>query len=1758
MKRLLQHIKKPKNPKGLVKRAVALVMAFVFIATGDTSAFARDILGGAITAQAAAKNEYVFEVVTGIHPGTDIQFLEIQYMGTDNKQYRQLFFPNQDSQYLGRLQAEKAGTDAGIANDIKKMYGYTGKTDRFDTTKSSLAQYSSAQFYFTTDVPIKSVVYFDGFTGKGDSPWTCQGMRLFKVTKLGGLRMAGEWSNTWYVDFEGDLIAELPISTIKKYNWSKLEPGYLDMSVDAKVRQGSELEGKDYVKHKLQETDHKYGFRFDFVDSFGSGLESLANDYDSNKANLNQLSMIESFCLNITYTDVYGETRFLYLPGATSAAYWTYANMSKDDRKKAVLGIAQQGGQLVFAGTIPDCAKIDDVSVAVGTEKAESMADIGYNSGNIEYNRWTNSLGVSEKRTVNKSAEQKIHDRKAEASKKDGAGLLCSAIYDMSNTTIKPKTRNAFLDYTFTGDPVYAQSASTASGKSLIAGSVNAVALKQDKKLSLPNDTNNYYAIQFTTENVVASKDVKGFSFKLSYVNTKGENQTTDPINVKDAVLDYYGYWPGSTNGDDFAYKWTTGSGKTTSFMFALKDVRYFTGATISASENGSEDYQIKDIAMYSLTRKNNIREAEWTEKKTENGISTYLNIYRDLDSDAIKIANIAETTLIQNGDEVNVDFTSSKVDAVKDEGYDFTQYAISYADAMKSHGFTKKRKSYEVKVSIFDDTVATDDNGNVVSTGGNGDAGSENKFFFQLQFEYGTSAYVLGNQGLSEGDKFISGRVHTFTVDMNEDYGNVTGINIISDDIDENSKPEDKLRVEEIQVTEVAAAGTHICWVASNVGWIGNDYSDNRNKFGGTGKAGRSAAELAHTVNIDYTTNVVQLEFALTTGTYGEQGLTDKEAEAIGVEPGTQPKSQLNGTIDALLTYTRSDGAIKSEKFDLVEALYNYRNKTAPKEKGQAYSDKASMFRGGHTDRFLLNISDIASLNHLDMSVTAVDYPVVWNVTGLSAKIVKEAGKLKINQLDEYEYDRGKEDPVAYMDKDKYSFIIGGSSQPCNIYFDENEIKIDPQLRTATSVIERTPSSANDTLNVFVFPKDDGSNSGIDTYDVGVKVWYNHLFSSTYQAGDSKMKKYKSEDGQEIFYSMGLNASCMSDLSEIILEADSKYVDHAYMDYAIVQQVRSGVVINTYFVDVDADVFYTTHRAPTGDLASIGYTERQKVYLQVAEGTAAKNLLAEKQDIAFAITYKVPFDVSNTEYQSPYVYATDEMVKKLYGGQVIGIDYSQMFVGEITGIRIATTGSVEAQIGCACVANYHISPDGEYVLAGYYNFADGVKATTQAVKMHCTSKGSDTDGAVRHLSLSFKSSFPASGYESGSTTPIKFTLYTVQDDKVNDPIEIADLRKYINDGSTNFDTGETKTVEMLITGATGLRRIIIEPQSEAHDGSAGWSVESVVAQLDNDTPITRTVGERIYEGRPKTILLSDLSISAEVYNYNYSRNDDTYDQTNIRQGDDTKLIMKSNNPLHIIPTSNGSEYGCLVYATEITSGEFESGKLEGVITHKEDSKRYSFNAPESSEEKTYRIYIASAEVPEVYITLDVTVRPTVKISGSVGVYSDESGAYALNVADQEHQASATVYDDNLHPVQITPNVSGSDGGCRITVKDASGAEVQGAIKQNGNEYEFYAPEGSAGNTYTIRVEATEEPAKAFTVKVTVVSVPTESEGDTTTGSGSTDDTVSGNSVPAEGTQAENPTGSTGSETVSDNTGSETVSDNTGSETVSGNTASGN
>ena len=1522
------------------KRAFAVVLAIAVILTSLT-VFPMQAAEAADDG-VSVNNAYILEVATGVSDGKMIEFLEIRYTGTDNKKHKQFLFPNEDSLSNGLKDVKTIASDLNISDVMDSTFGYAKSNSAYPWDAygqgSGLKSNSIDQYYFTTPVPIKSVQRIEGFMGDKGT-WTCLRMQLYKVNKLGGIRMAGVWSDTWYVDFEGDLIAEL---TSSQNNWSRSDAMYLRTDQLAVMR--TSFNGVNYAHHEMQ-SKHPYIFRMDFADTYGAGFESLVKEYgDGTDTLLNQNSVAEMMTYTITYVDVYGKYRFVRLPVITSAAYWI--SQKKSDAR--FWGIAQQGETLAFEAELPDCDRITKVEVTIGSEEALKEAGI--------------------KRTKNSNA---IQNRRVTQSETDDIRLTCMAIYDGNNSSVSVKQDGAQLSYSFTGNPILYNISGDSTGTIYQAK----VTLKDmrlrnydGKSLEVP-DNREYYLVQIVTDDISNAATKSDIYMRLNYVNGKGAEATTSEIMLSKATQDYFGYWPGDT--DNFAYKWGVNSGNTIYALVTLNDVDYFTGIKLrmkeAAANTADDDYQSKSFQIYSVKPLGK-RKVTWQNgyNKSLNGMRTRINIERTAanKTSAVKILDIDKSVLIQQGKDIQIDFESLSVDNIVENSWDMENYQISYEEAMQDFNFTKIRKTYTVTVNVYDDSVETDDYGNVVSSGGNGDAGSENLFYFQLLFADGSSCYELANTQLA-GDRFASGAAESFQISTNQDYGEVTGIRIIPDDTSQDSKKYDKLRIDSIKVTESGVTGTHDCWVANDVGWIGTNYTEEKETTSSSGRKGRTAAQMGKTKTIDYTTKVVQLEVAIyTKDTEQDEGYAN----------------QFYGKMSGQFTVVLNNGERKQlESFDLVEKMYEYINKKSGSTKGSAVSNKSTMFRVGHTDRFLVDIDDVKEIVSLDLTMEAVDLPYNWAIGGVTVKLVTDKGVLRMNANDEYDYQRDKEPEVLCTQKSEENpphLVKAKKGKPVteNILFTDNSIELDGEYGKITSKISRVPASKNDELNVFVFPTI-GKGESYKNYELDLMVNYAHVYGPIYQTGN-RMKKYEpgadDKTGRPMFYLTGLKAEGMIDLNKVTFTALTKDANlkMCYLDYAIIQQVRDDTVIANYYINIgDLNAYYTIAKFATSDPAEIGFKDEQLVSFQFGPTTETRNLFPEKMDMAVALRYKLAGGLEG-EYQTPYVYLTDQNINSIRAGQVVDLKFKQMFVGEVVGIRFATMGDIEATVDAACVITARTDTNGKPTQKQHYNFANGLVVSQKPVTVFRTSVGADDLESIHSVTFGFKTSEAGKNEKSGTNGPVFMRLYTADSNgTVNAPDDKDDIRRYIVGDSDNFETDQLQYVRFLVKGASSIRRIELEPKSADFAGNGGWTLDYITARLDTDEMDKRIVGERIYEGTPKRVTFANVTAKAYVSNWNASRN--AYDRKLV-QDKGIKLIAEPEKQFIIEPIIQGSELGNTVNVVEVIDDEYETGELANYL--KKEGVNYIFTPPKQEKTKYYRITVASAEVPEAKVLIELTV----------------------------------------------------------------------------------------------------------------------------------------------------------------------------------------
>ena len=117
---------------------------------------------------------------------------------------------------------------------------------------------------------------------------------------------------------------------------------------------------------------------------------------------------------------------------------------------------------------------------------------------------------------------------------------------------------------------------------------------------------------------------------------------------------------------------------------------------------------------------------------------------------------------------------------------------------------------------------------------------------------------------------------------------------------------------MESINVRKESYGATSRQWVIGDVGWIGLDYRDGGEDGTVTRENnGRSEDEFSWVYQVDYSTQVVNLQVEVATGSYQDGS------------------HQLVGQVFGTLKYYDGSGQQKSYNFDAVAAMYQYMRQT-------------------------------------------------------------------------------------------------------------------------------------------------------------------------------------------------------------------------------------------------------------------------------------------------------------------------------------------------------------------------------------------------------------------------------------------------------------------------------------------------------------------------------------------------------------------------------------------------------------------------------------------------------------------------------------------------------------------------------------------------------------------------------------------------------------------------------------------------------------
>lgn len=1420
--------------------------------------------------------------------------------------------------------------------------------------------YATDTFFFQPLKKVKTIKRVEFLTKKGgeeeavseSGTWNCQSLRIYQVDAIYGLGMYGYISNRQYADFDGTLLLEMdrpasgggvsfswPVDRMQRI--APKDDRYITSDGKTQYTPDATL---SLVNEPYSTKTTDYVFRLDIADAYGAGIEMLAN-----KSGMGILDskFVEAAALELKYLDIYGSVQYARVP--LVAGILGYAMEKGVSPTEKLSGIAQQGDTLALAVSLPDFASFADGEDAIrllyGTQIAEETTGISYTGGSTAH------------------AAREVIAAGKQSGNADTLSLIGVSIYDPTVTDVEIKVEGTMLRPAFKGQPIRYFRAPTTMGVSIdpvssyVSGWTVSMTEYENGTAFLPKEQEERYLVVLKTDDQAFAATTGDLQMTLHYVDLSGNKLSSDTFLVADCVNAYYGYWPGVSR--DFAYRAGMNAGKELNCVVSLRDVDKFTGITFRVA-GSDDDWQIKGIEILRLTDMG-VRTAEW--KTVTGGNETSDREYsRDCRTTASTILNLNRQVLIGTGDEQELQFNSeSTIEVQENSNWSEYRYSMDYEQTQKLGSFTKARYNYTVAVKVADD---------VVSSYQDGDCGSKNQFYFLLVFQNGSSGYVLANQQLSS-DGFRTGYEETFTISINRDMGDLTAVRILPEDLSDKSDVFDKLKIDEIRVRKQGTGPSCQQWVIEDVGWIDIDYRDEAEGVSMTGRAGRSEEELSKAYRVDYSTNVVNLQFAITTADYAEKD------------------AQFEGQMMGELMYYDSKGQFQRMTFDAVRAMYDYMEKRAViaesssdvATQGNAISDKDTMFRANHTDRFILSVNDVSQLVGIILKVKS-SVVTTWNIKEVSVALTGMDGELLINANNEYELVGATEQQPLCTHANAggipyTKYCPKGQDNEINIYFTENKIEQDAPNTNLISAVSRVPQSVNDTMNIYVYM--DENSPAMSEYTLDAAVQYSKIYEGTYQTA---VQLTPSSDGDNrVQYAIGVDASGMSTLNKLWLQAtlhNGRSVELVEVDHAIVQQVRSGVVIDTYYLDFNGRDASLVGISATPGVQNEGVVSKQVVTLSFGEGTKDTWLIQEEHDVAVALEYTTTAGSTGADsvYASPYIYLTDQNWKELRSGRSVSIVFEQSYVKEVTGISLVGTGNMVAEVDKATVALYEVNETAKTeVCTGWFSFGEGITLGPAAKTMQCTSTGTAGSGTIKHLTLSFTT--PEVG-ESGNavrniTGTVGMTLSYTDANGVERTETVPDIRQYMVDGNGDFAAGSTMTARLLLPGCRELRWISLDPRDES-GAPANLKLSALSAKLQaggEETVYMRDLKDWTSD-QPIDLYHTTVAVTASTHSVSTGT-----DTVKSAENDTLHLLVESGQAVNITVKVDGSREGYRCKAEEVTAGSADYTKdADSFLTKSGDSLVFTPPVHYGNSEVYYRITIWAEEVPMVRCVVELAVQP--------------------------------------------------------------------------------------------------------------------------------------------------------------------------------------
>ncbi|MCR5451850.1 MAG: hypothetical protein K6F00_04380 [Lachnospiraceae bacterium] len=1514
---------------------------------------------------------YSLTISTGVKAGTEgVRYIVVKYTDVNGCAQSKYILMTDDPLGASMDYIKAQGTvNQELTDRHQKLDSLNYKISE-PSASVPLAAWSDQEFLFKTESEIKTVDDVHVFM-RGGTSWTVQGLVVSKVTKIAGFGEYGYYSGRY---FSG--ITKKPICRLK----SK-KSGSLTLSPPSGADQRYKLAGGSSSYFELEQTEDAgettspfndiYTIRMDFADTLEGGIESYLRNEVTEGKNVPS-NFCEHLALEIEYKDSNDWVKSVTLPVMLSV-YGQYLNSEDTVR---TIGLGQRGETVAFTGCLPGFKSMVSTKLYVGKAARDKLSKEG---------------GIVAKKTSMENELDSDRISLAGVSLYKGTCRI-SNTEDGTDIITNEKLTSYTTAYSFSESSPFLYYANTEKGGVILTANssmkLKLRSYKQGDPIIASKNTNNAIIRLKTADTTKKAGTTGSVKVRVDYTDESGKNHKSSYIDAKSQSNDYMGYWP-SENGKKgcFAYDYGMSSGKYIEFWTELSGIVSVSNIDISLSETNDE-YVLGGLCL--LVAEKFGRRRIYRQHVAGNNNSSDFRIVRDTTSAELDGFPVDLTTPAVFGSGEVLNYTIGGGDNgggirfSDTDIYPEMRYTMSYEQTKQNLGFAKSRITYEVGVKVADNSESHSEDG---------DSGSVNKFYFQLQFKNGNSAFVLANQQMSS-DGFRAGFTEIFNISVNHNYGDLKNVRIIPEDTQSDNAVFDKLNIEYITVTENNGGGAATQYVIDRVGWIGIDYHDEAEAASIRGRSGRTVGELASRFDVSYQRKVVSLL-----------------CEITNLPSEIQPEA----SVACELTYVDTNGSPQTTTFDVVRRMADYMKKPAKSYEGATSGEDASyyqnmtsisdpqwMLRPGHTDRFILpaivNLKSVKSMKLIAVNRGAGT--AMWNIGGVTLSEIIADGPLTITSDDEYLRNMNTAPLcINVASKEKETFTLtAGTAQSLDLVFSENEIvyKVD---ETWATPVARLPEGAGDTMNVYVYPSDTARN--IDNVNITIAAQYTTAFSGAMQVSDSGLRKYGSGTEEAVFYSTGLNAEGMERLISLGIKCVS---NTQTFDHAIVQHIRDNVVIANYYVPL------------LGAIAKIGLTGKpysttemisdkkiQQLSISFAPDTEEVSLLAAERDVAVSFKYRSTLDRGQSEYYSPYVYLTDEQYTKLRGGLMAELSYEIPFVSEITGYRIGCFGDIKAHVLGAQMVTYSYDDrtvdeeTGQQIYNNktrewIYSFNQDYSISNAVEDYKVTGDGYSGDDTVNLIDLSFKTLDATASHESGTNDPVEMVFYYRNSAGGFQYMRFDDIRPFIQAENRKFSTGSLAEIKLFLPECEEMIAILIIPYNGS--GMSTWSIESVSGFMSlGDRELNRAVNKQFTELTKETVIfvdgydLPDVSITGngqsitrntlKITTFDYGPSDGKRSNGTVSDHK-ASIELKQGETAKFYPAFEGGG-GYIATAMILTSykdsntGAVKTGFVEtdcliesnGVLT---------FRPKTSDDVQTYKVIITSTRDSSLVDIIDITV----------------------------------------------------------------------------------------------------------------------------------------------------------------------------------------